>query len=98
VQQINNDTAIPKKENQLIVPSVQILWTPESVWDTGIVSAYNNSLYALAVERFVESFSLAFYAAHFSLDIRPTIVQLYTPILDQRKFLRQSSATFWATP
>jgi len=61
VQQINNDAAIPKKDNILIVPSVQILWTPESIWDTGIVSAYNSSLYALAVERYPTDNCAALY-------------------------------------
>jgi hypothetical protein len=58
VQQISNDSSIPNKNNLLIVPSVQILWTPEMVWNTGIVGSYNSSIYGLAVERFVETFSL----------------------------------------
>ncbi|KAH8979522.1 hypothetical protein EDB83DRAFT_2537237 [Lactarius deliciosus] len=41
----------PKKDNLLIVPSVQTSWTPESVWDTGIVSSYSSSILSLAVER-----------------------------------------------
>ena len=53
VQQIANDPLIPKKDNLLIVPSVQVAWTPESVWDTGIVASYSNSIYSLAVERYV---------------------------------------------
>jgi hypothetical protein len=51
VQQIANDPLIPQKNNLLIVPSVQVTWTPESVWNTGIVASYSSSLYALAVER-----------------------------------------------
>jgi hypothetical protein len=52
VQQIANDSLIPQKNNLLIVPSVQATWTPESVWDTGIVSSYSSSIYGLAVERY----------------------------------------------
>jgi hypothetical protein len=66
VQQIADDQSIPIKNNILIVPSIQVTWTPESVWNTGIVSAYTNSLYGLAVERFVETFSFAFDLPHFS--------------------------------
>ena len=66
MQQIANDSAIPNKNNLLIVPSVQVTWTPESVWNTGIVSSYSSSLYGLAVERFVETFSFAFDPSHLS--------------------------------
>lgn len=52
VQQIANDQSIPTKNNMLLVPSIQVTWTPESVWNTGIVGAYSSSLYALAVERY----------------------------------------------
>ncbi|KAI0299017.1 glycoside hydrolase family 79 protein [Multifurca ochricompacta] len=52
VQQIANDSLIPKKDNLLIVPSVQTLWSPESVWNTGIVQTYSNNIFALAVERY----------------------------------------------
>ncbi|KAH9177916.1 hypothetical protein EDB89DRAFT_1292020 [Lactarius sanguifluus] len=52
IQQIANDPLIPKKDNMLIVPSVQALWTPESIWDTGIVSSYSSSILSLAVERY----------------------------------------------
>ncbi len=51
IQQIANDPLIPKKDNMLIIPSVQTTWTPESVWDTGIVSSYSSSILSLAVER-----------------------------------------------
>jgi hypothetical protein len=66
VQQIANDQSIPTKGN-LIVPSIQVTWTPESVWNTGIVGAYSSSLSALAVERFVEAFSFTFDPPHFSI-------------------------------
>ena len=80
VQQIANDNAIPTKNNILILPNIQILWTPESVWDTGIVTSYTNSIYGLAVERFVEIFGHAFVNAHLSpSDIRLIIVPLYIP-------------------
>ncbi|KAI9455294.1 hypothetical protein F5148DRAFT_1378092 [Russula earlei] len=52
VQQIANDSAVPNKNNILVVPSVQVLWSPESVWNTGLVSSYSSSIYALAVERY----------------------------------------------
>src|SRR6266702_4817501 len=51
IQQIANDPLIPKKDNMLIVPSVQVTWTPESVLNTGIVSSYSSSILSLAVER-----------------------------------------------
>lgn len=54
MQEIAGDSAVSNKNNVLIVPSVQTVWTPESVWDTGIVSSYTSSIYGLAVERFVE--------------------------------------------
>ncbi|KAI9432699.1 hypothetical protein H4582DRAFT_1087499 [Lactarius indigo] len=61
VQQIANDPLIPKKDNLLIVPSVQMSWTPESVWDTGIVSSYSNSILSLAVERYPDDNCAAVY-------------------------------------
>lgn len=65
IQEVANDAAIPVK-NMFIVPSIQVAWTPESVWNTGLVGAYSNSISALAVERFVETFDFAFDPAHFS--------------------------------
>ena len=59
MQQVANDQAIPSKNNLFIVPSIQVTWTPESVWNTGIVGSYSNSLSALAVERYVETFGFA---------------------------------------
>ncbi|KAH9003624.1 hypothetical protein EDB86DRAFT_2888634 [Lactarius hatsudake] len=61
IQQIANDTLIPKKDNILIVPSVQVLWTPESVWNTGIVSSYSSSIISLAVERYPDDNCAALY-------------------------------------
>ncbi|KAI9454225.1 hypothetical protein BJY52DRAFT_765579 [Lactarius psammicola] len=52
VQQIANDPLIPNKDNLLILPSIQTAWTPESVWNTGIVSSYSSSILCLAVERY----------------------------------------------
>jgi hypothetical protein len=66
VQQIANDQSIPTKNNMLLIPSIQVTWTPESVWNTGIVGTYSSSLYGLTVERFVDTFSFAF-DPHFSL-------------------------------
>jgi hypothetical protein len=50
IDAIANDTAIPARNN-LIAPSVSGSWTPESVFDTGFVTAYTDSLGALAVEQ-----------------------------------------------
>ncbi len=51
VEAIGNDTLIPVRNN-LIAPSVATgPWTPESVWDTGFVGVYSDSLGALAVEQ-----------------------------------------------
>ncbi|THG97424.1 hypothetical protein EW026_g4567 [Hermanssonia centrifuga] len=52
VEAIGNDTLIPVRNN-LIAPSVATgPWTPESVWDTGFVGVYSDSLGALAVEHY----------------------------------------------
>jgi hypothetical protein len=63
VQQIASDPLIPQKNNLLIVPSVQVTWTPESVFDTGIVAAYTSSIYGLAVERYPDDNCAALYPA-----------------------------------
>lgn len=44
------DSLIPVKNN-LIVPSVSGTWSPESVWNTGILQTCGESLIALAVEQ-----------------------------------------------
>lgn len=52
VQAIANDPQIPTRNN-LVAPSVNSgPWSPESVWDTGFVSAYSGALGALAVEHY----------------------------------------------
>ncbi|KAF8267751.1 hypothetical protein EI94DRAFT_1729509 [Lactarius quietus] len=61
VQQIANDTLIPQKNDLLIVPSVQLTWTPESVWNTGIVTSYSSSISGLAVERYPNDNCAAVY-------------------------------------
>jgi hypothetical protein len=54
VDQVANDSLILKKNNLFIVPSISAtVWTPEDVWNTGLVGAYSSSLYGLAVERWV---------------------------------------------
>ena len=54
IGQVANNPLIPKKSNLFIVPSISAtVWTPEDVWNTGIVGTYSNSLYGLAVERWV---------------------------------------------
>jgi hypothetical protein len=52
IGKIANDSAIARKDNLLIGPSVSGTWTPEQVWDTGFIPAYSNSLYGLAVEKY----------------------------------------------
>lgn len=48
---INNNPKIPVKNN-IIGPSVSNSeWSPERVFDTGYVDAYNSNLWALAVEQ-----------------------------------------------
>lgn len=55
VNQVASDPLIPLKTNLFIIPSISAsVWTPEDVWNTGIVQTYANSLYGLAVERCVE--------------------------------------------
>jgi hypothetical protein len=54
VSQVASDSLIVKKDNLFIVPSISAsVWTPEQIWNTGIVGTYTSSLYGLAVERFV---------------------------------------------
>jgi hypothetical protein len=53
VNQVAADPGITKKNDLFVIPSISPVWTPEDVWNTGIVSAYANSLYGLAVERYV---------------------------------------------
>jgi hypothetical protein len=50
VNAVNANTNIPNK-NTLIGPNLATNWRPESVWDTGYVDSYTNSLAYLAVER-----------------------------------------------
>jgi hypothetical protein len=54
VSQVASDSLIIKKDNLFIVPSISAsVWTPEQIWNTGIVGTYTSSLYGLAVERSV---------------------------------------------
>jgi hypothetical protein len=54
VDQVASDTHVIKKDNLFIIPSISAsVWTPEQVWNTGIVGTYMSSLYGLAVERCV---------------------------------------------
>lgn len=55
INQVASDSLIPIKDNLFIIPSISAsVWTPEDVWNTGIVQNFTNSLYGLAVERCVE--------------------------------------------
>ncbi|KAG1737107.1 glycoside hydrolase family 79 protein [Suillus paluster] len=51
VNAVNNDVNIPIKNN-LVAPSISGTWTPESVWNTGLVGSYTSSLGWLAVEHY----------------------------------------------
>ena len=52
VDQVAWDTLVVKKDNLFIIPSISAsVWTPEQVWNTGIVRTYMSSLYGLAIER-----------------------------------------------
>ena len=54
VAQVASNSLVPKKNNLFVIPSISAtVWTPEDVWNTGIVGTYSNSLYGLAVERWV---------------------------------------------
>ena len=51
VDAIQNDPNIPTRGN-LVAPSVNTgPWTPESVFDTGFLTAYDSSLGAISVEQ-----------------------------------------------
>ncbi|TFY66769.1 hypothetical protein EVG20_g4322, partial [Dentipellis fragilis] len=52
INQVANDTGIPTKNNQFIVPSISSGWLPEDVWNTGLATAYTNDIFALAVEHY----------------------------------------------
>lgn len=54
IDAINADSNIPTK-NDLIVPNLSGAWTPESVWDTGFITAYASSIGILSVEQSVTS-------------------------------------------
>lgn len=60
VNAVNNDVNIPVKNN-LVAPSITGKWTPESVWDTGLVESYSSSLGALAVEHYPTDNCYALY-------------------------------------
>ncbi|KAG1830641.1 glycoside hydrolase family 79 protein [Suillus variegatus] len=60
VNAINSDSNIPVKNN-LVAPSITGEWTPESVWDTGLVGSYSSSLGALAVEHYPTDNCYALY-------------------------------------
>lgn len=50
IKAMNANTSIPR-QNILIAPSVSVNWTPQQIWDTGFVDAYNQSLGILSVEK-----------------------------------------------
>ncbi|KAI9451263.1 hypothetical protein BJY52DRAFT_123356 [Lactarius psammicola] len=62
VNQVASDSLIPTKDNMFLIPSISAtVWTPEQVWDTGIVQKYTNSLYGLTVERYPNNNCAAVY-------------------------------------
>ncbi|KAH8977188.1 hypothetical protein EDB86DRAFT_3007728 [Lactarius hatsudake] len=62
VNQVASDSLIPVKDNLFLIPSISAtVWTPEEVWNTGIVQNYTNSLFGLAVERYPNNNCAAVY-------------------------------------
>ncbi|KAI0799775.1 hypothetical protein BC629DRAFT_197696 [Irpex lacteus] len=55
IQALANEGSSVPVRNNLIAPSVSGTWTPESVFDTGFVTAYTGSLGALAVEHYPDN-------------------------------------------
>jgi hypothetical protein len=53
INALNADSLIDARSKTLLIgPSIQVLWTPEQVWNTGFVSAYSEELGFLSVERY----------------------------------------------
>ncbi|KAH9476922.1 Beta-glucuronidase [Psilocybe cubensis] len=53
VAAMKSDQAIPDYVRKLLVgPSIQVLWSPEQIWATGYIDAYNEELAFLSVERY----------------------------------------------
>jgi len=53
VNAMNADSLINARSKTLLIgPSIQVIWTPEQVWNTGFVEAYSPQLGFLAVERY----------------------------------------------
>ena len=44
------------RSNNIIAPSLQGTWSPESVWDTGYLDAYGSAISVLAMEQCVTVF------------------------------------------
>ncbi|KAI0052506.1 glycoside hydrolase family 79 protein [Auriscalpium vulgare] len=73
VQQTNNDALITQRQNLFLVPSISAtVWTPEQVWDTGIVESYGSSLYGLSVERYPNNNCAAVYGSGTPVDVQAT--------------------------
>ncbi|KAI0051175.1 glycoside hydrolase family 79 protein [Auriscalpium vulgare] len=73
VQQTNSDDLITQRQNLFLVPSISPnSWTPEQVWDTGIVESYNSSIYGLSVERYPYTNCNAVYKSGTPVDIQAT--------------------------
>ncbi|KAI8996273.1 hypothetical protein BD414DRAFT_477356 [Trametes punicea] len=71
VQAIQNDQQIPVRGN-LVAPSLQGLWTLESVLDTGFLTSYSDDISILSVERYPsDNCAAAFPGGNFGSIINP---------------------------
>jgi hypothetical protein len=52
ISQVNANESIIRKD-LLLGPGISNQWEPDSVWGTGYLDAYNSSLAAIVVERYV---------------------------------------------
>ncbi|KAF8900144.1 glycoside hydrolase family 79 protein [Gymnopilus junonius] len=53
INAMSQDSSIsPRSRDLLLGPSIQVLWTPEQIWNTGFVTAYSQELAFLSVERY----------------------------------------------
>ncbi|KAI0060119.1 glycoside hydrolase family 79 protein [Artomyces pyxidatus] len=80
VAQVAQDPLIPNRNNLFIVPSISAStdWTPESIWNTGIITSYSSSLYGLAVERYPNNNCNAVYNSGPPVDVQATFPSYLT--------------------
>lgn len=95
IEKMGADSLIPVKNN-LIVPSVSGTWSPESVWNTGIVSICGESLIGLAVEHYPDNnCAAAFPSAGFGparnpQDVFPEYLNHGNPVGNVQTYLNSS--------